>query len=109
MGLSTADLSLLLHAARCCGMEPSRLRASNPWRFRGAVAEALQREVRCIDPDAAERLQAEAAGVALSLEVAAAQAGLKPSQRASGSAAVALRKHPSVTPIGAEGHGGTSG
>jgi acyl-CoA synthetase (NDP forming) len=73
--LSPSDLALVIRAAQSAGLNPSKLKAANPWSFEGPMALSLQSAVVELDPAAAERLQ-DAAGVRLSLGAAAALEGL---------------------------------
>jgi hypothetical protein len=72
--LTRSELELLVQAAEHSGIPLERLRAENPFRCRGPVAEGIQRALRRLDPTAAARLEADA-GVPISLATAAVMAG----------------------------------
>lgn len=71
------DLALLVEAAQRSGIELGRLRAANPWSFKGPVAVRLQQAMQELSPSTALRLKSEACK-ALSLETTAVFEGLLP-------------------------------
>lgn len=73
--LTNDQLNLLIRAARSIGLDPAKLKNSNPCLFESSTAQSLQLAVSELDPKAAEEFQ-RGAGVELSLSDAAALAGM---------------------------------
>lgn len=79
--MSEKELQLLVNAAQLARLNPSELKPINPFSQQGGKATSMQVAVAELDPAQAARWRVEA-GESISLESAAAKAGLTPMSRA---------------------------
>ena len=79
--MSEKELQLLVNAAQLARLNPSDLKPINPFSQQGGKATSMQVAVAELDPAQAARWRVEA-GESISLESAAAKAGLTPMSRA---------------------------
>ncbi len=70
------ELKVLLDAAAACRLDPSSLKAQNPFTMKGDVATALQIAVQTNSPQMAAKWRVDA-GENASLEAAVVKAGLR--------------------------------
>ena len=70
------ELKVLLDAAAACKLDPSGLKAQNPFTMKGETAKALQIAVQTNHPQMAAKWRVDA-GENSSLEAAAVKAGLR--------------------------------
>ena len=79
--MSEKELQLLVNAAQLARLNPSELKPINPFSQQGGKATSMQVAVAELDPAQAARWRVEA-GESISLESAAAKAGLAPMTQA---------------------------